>query len=114
MKISTWFLYELHYFPTDIVYVGNLNTQHFDTVKMMLEHGKHVLCEKPFTMNEKQTRRLFQIARSKNLFLMEAVWSRFFPAYAEARRIMDSGEIGDVLFASVDFGFAISHVERLK
>nr|CAH7723960.1 unnamed protein product [Callosobruchus chinensis] len=97
----------------EIVYVGNLNTQHFSTCKMMLEHGKHVLCEKPFTMNEKQTRKLIELARSKKLFIMEAVWSRCFPVYHEAKRIMDSGEIGDVLFAAVHFGHALQHVERL-
>lgn len=80
---------------------------------MMLEYGKHVLCEKPFTMNEKQTRRLYQIAKEKNLFLMEALWSRCFPAYIEMKRIIDSGEIGEVLFTSVNFGHALQHVERL-
>nr|CAI5827784.1 unnamed protein product [Callosobruchus analis] len=97
----------------DIVYVGNLNTQHFSTCKMMLEQGKHVLCEKPFTMNEKQSRRLIELARSRKLFIMEAVWSRCFPVYHEAKRMMDSGEIGDVLFAAVHFGHALQHVERL-
>ncbi|XP_018572901.1 trans-1,2-dihydrobenzene-1,2-diol dehydrogenase-like [Anoplophora glabripennis] len=97
----------------DIVYVGNLNTQHFDTTKLMLEHGKHVLCEKPFTLNEKQTRRLVQIARERKLFLMEAIWSRCFPAYKEMKRLIDSGAIGDVLFASLHFGLALQHVDRL-
>nr|CAI5868715.1 unnamed protein product [Callosobruchus analis] len=96
----------------DIVYVGNLNTQHFSTCKMMLEQGNHVLCEKPFMMNEKQTRRLIKLARSRKLFIMEAVWSRCFPVYHEAKRMMDSGEIGDVLFAAVHFGHALQHVER--
>ncbi|KAJ8924867.1 hypothetical protein NQ315_001022 [Exocentrus adspersus] len=94
----------------DIVYVGNLNTQHFDTTKLMLENRKHVLCEKPFTLNEKQTRKLVQIARERKLFLMEAVWSRCFPAYKEMRRLVDAGV---VLFASVHFGHALQHVERL-
>ncbi|KAJ8981245.1 hypothetical protein NQ317_005760 [Molorchus minor] len=97
----------------DIVYVGNLNTQHFDTSKLMLEQGKHVLCEKPFTMNEKQVKRLVQVARENKLFLMEAVWSRCFPAYKEMKRLIDTGAIGDVLFASVHFGHAIQHVDRL-
>lgn len=79
----------------------------------MLEHGKHVLCEKPLTMNEKQTRRLIQIAKEKNLFIMEALWSRCFPAYIEMKRMIDSGEIGEILFTSVHFGLAIQHVERL-
>ncbi|XP_044257037.1 trans-1,2-dihydrobenzene-1,2-diol dehydrogenase-like isoform X1 [Tribolium madens] len=98
----------------DIVYVGNLNPQHFEVSKLMLEHGKHVLCEKPFTMNEKQTRKLVELAHQKNLFLMEAIWSRCFPAYKEMKRLIDSGAIGEVLFASVHFGHALQHVERLK
>jgi dihydrodiol dehydrogenase / D-xylose 1-dehydrogenase (NADP) len=98
----------------DIVYLGNLNTQHFEVSKLMLEHGKHVLCEKPFTLNEKQTRGLVEFARQKKLFLMEAVWSRCFPAYKELKRQLDSGAIGDVLFASVHFGQALQHVERLR
>ena len=80
----------------------------------MLENGKHVLCEKPFTMNEKQTRALVGIAQRKKLFLMEAVWSRCFPAYKEMKRLLDSGAIGDVLFASIHFGHALQHVDRLK
>ncbi|CAG9767108.1 unnamed protein product [Ceutorhynchus assimilis] len=97
----------------DIVYIGNLHIQHFEASKLMLEHKKHVLCEKPFTMNEKQTTRLVEIAREKKLFLMEAVWSRCFPAYKKMKEIIDSGAIGDVLFCSVHFGLAIQHVERL-
>ncbi|RZC41922.1 trans-1,2-dihydrobenzene-1,2-diol dehydrogenase-like, partial [Asbolus verrucosus] len=98
----------------DIVYVGNLNPQHFEVSKLMLENGKHVLCEKPLTMNAKQTRRLVELAHQKNLFLMEAVWSRCFLAYKEMKRLLDAGVIGDVLFASVHFGHALQHVERLK
>lgn len=93
--------------------MGNLNRQHFETTKLMLEHGKHVLCEKPFAMNEKQARRMFQIAKEKNLFIMEGSWSRCFPAYIEMRRMIEAGEIGDVLFASVHFGHPLQHVERL-
>lgn len=80
----------------DVVYVGSLNPQHYEIVKMMLEHGKHVLCEKPFVMNEKQAKKLIEIAKEKKLFLMEAVWSRFFPVYQELRKSIDSGQIGEV------------------
>lgn len=80
----------------EVVYVASLNPQHYEIVKMMLENGKHVLCEKPFTMNEKQTKKLVELARQKKLFLMEAVWSRFFPVYEELRKCIDSGKIGEV------------------
>lgn len=98
---------------SEIVYIGNINMQHYSTAKLFLEHGKHVLCEKPLTINEKQTTRLVEIAREKKLFLMEGVWSRFFPAYQKLREIIDSGEIGDVLYCSVQFGVPLQHVERL-
>lgn len=80
----------------------------------MLEHGKHVLCEKPFTMNAKQTRKLVELAREKKVFLMEAVWSRCFPAYKELREQIDSGAIGKVLYVQVSFGFPLDDVERLQ
>lgn len=47
----------------------------------MLDHGKHILCEKPLCLNEKQARQLLEYAKSKKLFCMEAIWSRCFPAY---------------------------------
>lgn len=98
----------------DVAYIGTLNPQHFEVAKMMLEHGKHVLCEKPLAMNEKQARELVGIAKKRNLFLMEAIWSRCFPAYQELKKVLDSGVIGEVLQVNATFGFNLQHVERLK
>lgn len=78
-----------------MVYIGVLNPQHYEVAIMMLENGKHVLCEKPFTLNEKQTKKVIDIAKSKNLFIMEAVWSRFFPVYQEVKKLLNSGAIGE-------------------
>lgn len=80
----------------------------------MLENGKHVLCEKPLTLNEKQTRKLVEIAKAKKLFLMEAIWSRCFPAYEELKNQIDSGVIGKVLYVQVSFGFPLDNIERLQ
>lgn len=55
----------------DIVYIGTINTGHYDVTKLMLEAGKHVLCEKPLCSNVGETKSLFEIAKSKKLFLME-------------------------------------------
>lgn len=77
--------------------MGALNPQHCQIVTELLENGKHVICEKPLTMNEKQTRKIVDLARKNNLFLMEAVWSRFFPVYQEVRKLLDSGAIGEVI-----------------
>lgn len=97
-----------------IVYIGVLNPQHYDVVILMLENGKHVLCEKPFALNEKQARKMIELAKSKNLFVMEAIWSRFFPVYQTLRTIIDSGEIGEVKYITATFGIPLTHVERVK
>ena len=55
----------------DIVYVGTIHPTHYDCCMKMFEYNKHVLCEKPLTMNAVQTKQLIETARSKKLFLME-------------------------------------------
>lgn len=97
----------------EVVYVGVLNPQHYEVALLMLEHGKHVLCEKPLTMNEKQSSKLIAIAKEKKLFLMEAIWSRFFPSYQYVRRQIQSGALGDIKNVNVEFGFSIADVARL-
>lgn len=72
---------------TDVVYIGTLHPQHFDIAKLMLNHGKHVLCEKPLTMNLKQTTELINLAKQKKLFLMEGIWSSScFPIYETLKK----------------------------
>lgn len=90
----------------EIAYVAMLNREHFDVAMMMLQHGKHVLCEKPMCMNEKQSRQLIEYAKQKNLFLMEAIWSRLFPSYQYIRHQIECGNLGEVLSVNVTFGNA--------
>jgi len=89
----------------DLVYVGTPHPMHYENVRLALEAGKGVLCEKAFTVNRQQAEELVSLARAKNLFLMEAMWTRFLPALAEVRRIVDSGEIGTVRQVNADLGF---------
>uniref|UniRef100_A0A1Y1KB79 Trans-1,2-dihydrobenzene-1,2-diol dehydrogenase n=1 Tax=Photinus pyralis TaxID=7054 RepID=A0A1Y1KB79_PHOPY len=97
----------------DIAYIGNVNTQHFEVSKLMLASGKHVLCEKPLTLNEADSRELIALAAQKKLFLMEAVWSRCFPVYAKLRSLIDEGAIGEVMYVTAQFGRAFKDVERI-
>ncbi|KAL3471097.1 hypothetical protein BJX99DRAFT_238184 [Aspergillus californicus] len=80
-----------------VVYVASPHSHHFQHVMLALEAGKHVLCEKAFTVNAAQAKILFETARKKNLFLMEAVWTRYFPLSIEVRRLVQTGAIGEVL-----------------
>lgn len=96
-----------------VVYIGVLNPQHFEVAMLMLEHGKHVLCEKPLCMNEKESRKLIMYAERKKLLLMEAIWSRFFPSYQYLKRQIQNGILGDIETVNVEFGFTLTDVERL-
>lgn len=81
---------------------------------MALESGKHVLCEKPLTLNEKQSAKLFRTAKEKKLFFMEAIWSRFFGSYKFLRQRVDSGDLGEIREIDLTFGFSFAKkAERL-
>jgi len=90
----------------DIVYIGTPHTTHAEHALLALGAGKAVLCEKPFAMNLGQAAQVVGLARSRKLFLMEAMWTRFLPALAEARRLVASGAIGEVALVQADFGVA--------
>jgi predicted dehydrogenase len=72
---------------------------------MALERGKHVLCEKPFGVNGKEARLMIDKAKEKNLFLMEALWSRFLPNIIKVKEIAASGEIGKINLLTSSFAF---------
>ena len=89
----------------DVVYVATPHAQHYAVAKSALEHGKHVLCEKPFTVNAAEAAELTALARDRNLFLMEAVWTRFLPSVNRAWDILASGELGAPSWLQADLGF---------
>ncbi|GAA6020123.1 hypothetical protein JCM10207_006263 [Rhodosporidiobolus poonsookiae] len=89
----------------DLVYVATPHPQHFGPVKAALEAGKNVLVEKPATLNSKEWAILAETAKAKGVFLMEGVWTRFFPlAYKFQELIHKDKVIGDVRQLHADFG----------
>ncbi|MDR0416421.1 MAG: Gfo/Idh/MocA family oxidoreductase [Propionibacteriaceae bacterium] len=89
----------------DVVYIATVHSTHFDNAKLALEAGKPVLLEKAFTMNQAEARTLADLAASKGLFLMEALWTRFLPHMVELRNRINSGALGELRYAHADFGF---------
>jgi predicted dehydrogenase len=79
-----------------IIYVATPHSHHFQNAMLALEAGKNVLCEKALTVSASQTKKLLEKAKSKKLFFMEAVWTRFFPLSIVVRELISSGEIGTV------------------
>jgi dihydrodiol dehydrogenase / D-xylose 1-dehydrogenase (NADP) len=100
----------------DIIYVATTHNFHRENARMAMEHGKHVLIEKPFTVNAGETDDLISLAKEKNVFLMEAIWTRFLPSYVKLKSLLDTGSIGDVRHLDVSFGnYALPQYEgRLK
>ena len=91
----------------DVVYVATPHSRHEADTLTYVAAGKHVLCEKPFALNAAQARHMVEAARAGGLFLMEAMWSRFLPAYRRLRALLDDGRIGQPLVVEADFGFRV-------
>lgn len=102
--------YEAFYKDTeiDVVYVGTPHPFHVEQVKQCLNNGKHVLCEKPFVINAKEAKELKELAKAKNLFLMEAVWTRFIPVVQQLQSLLFEKKIlGDLKTLMCNFSFLV-------
>lgn len=98
----------------DIIYVATPHSHHYQNARLALEAGKNVLCEKAFTVNAAQLKELTRIAREKNLFLMEAVWTRYFPLSIYVRDTITSGRIGSVQRVLADNSMASNPEEAFS
>lgn len=88
-----------------VVYIATPHAMHFGHTMMCLQNGKSVLVEKPMGMNAAQVERMISEARSRKLFLMEALWTRFIPATEKLTDLLKNKVIGNLLFIHADFGF---------
>ena len=93
----------------NIVYISTVNSQHYPWAKAALLKGKHVICEKPCTTRQDQTRELYALAREKGLFFMEAEKMLFLPTLLEVRRRIQEGLLGDVYMADLSHSFPASY-----
>ena len=89
---------------TDIIYIATPHSHHYQNAMLCLTAStpKPILCEKALTVNAEQARKLYALAKEKNVFFMEAVWTRFFPLSIEIRKLIQDGAIGEVLRVSSD------------
>jgi predicted dehydrogenase len=89
----------------DVVYVATPHASHAALTIAAVEAGKHVLCEKPLALDAAQARSMTAAAEANDRFLMEALWSRFLPAYRLLGEAVAAGRIGVPLVVEADFGF---------
>ena len=87
----------------DAVYIATTHNFHFSLIMQCLKQGKHVLCEKPMTLNAQQAKVAFDYAQKHKLLLVEAVWTRFLPAILSLKETIQSGVIGNVQCVQSNF-----------
>ena len=89
----------------EVIYIATPHNFHFEHAMLALQHGKHVLCEKPIGVNSKQLEEMIALAKQKKRFLMEALWSRFNPTIKMVKELVDAETIGAIGYVNADFTF---------
>lgn len=89
----------------DVVYIGTPHPAHKANALLCLEHGKAVLCEKPFAMNAAEAAEVVDFARKQGLFMMEAMWTRHLPLFVKLRQMLDEQILGEIRLVQADFAF---------
>jgi predicted dehydrogenase len=97
----------------DVVYVAPINSEHYRCAKMALERGRHVVCEKPFTLKGAEARELFAIARERGLFIAEAQKAVFLPVMSDIKRLLASNRLGRAHFMDLTSSCSPSYNEWL-
>ena len=92
----------------DIVYIATPHPMHAENALLLLEHGKHVLIEKPFTLNADQAIAVRDLARAKGLLAMEAMWTRYLPHMIRIHEIIEAGTLGEIRAVFAD------HTQRIS
>lgn len=93
----------------DAVYIATPHNFHFQNTSDALKKGKAVLCEKPITINPGECRKLIELSRSTNTYLMEAMWTYFLPPVQKAAEWIREGKIGKVQQIKAEFGFKANY-----
>ncbi|UJH91514.1 Gfo/Idh/MocA family oxidoreductase [Antarcticibacterium sp. 1MA-6-2] len=98
----------------DVVYIATPHVFHYEHTLLCLKHSKAVLCEKPFAMNLEQVKEMISVAKEKNVFLMEALWTYFLPHYKYLLKIVKEETFGKIKEFKADFGFAAQYLPKKR
>lgn len=98
----------------DLIYIATPNHLHYQQARACIQHGKPVLLEKPFTLNERQAQALIDLAEMHQVFLCEAMWVRFMPLIQKLKKEIENGRIGEVTAVTANIGYDLKDKERLN
>ena len=97
----------------ELIYIATLHSCHYEHIKLCLENGKHVLCEKALTINEKQAAEVIAMAEEKGLLLAEAMWTRYMPMRKRLEDVLESGVIGKPYMLTANLAYSVGGKERI-
>lgn len=97
----------------ELIYIATPHSHHYRHMKMCLDAGKHILCEKSFTVNEKQAAEIFRIAEEKKLLVTEAIWTRYMPSRKMINDLLDEKVVGDVRKMTANLNYPLLDKERI-
>ncbi len=97
----------------ELVYITTPHSHHYEQILLCLEYGKNVICEKAFTVNAKQAKHIFAVAKEKGLYVAEAIWTRYMPSRKLIQDVIDSGVIGKLNVVTANLSYDIDWKERL-
>ena len=97
----------------DLIYIATPHSEHYANMKLCIENGKNVLCEKAFTANAKQAEEILALAKEKGVFVAEAMWVRYMPMLTTIKGILNSGIIGEPAMLTANLSYPISGKRRL-
>ena len=96
----------------ELVYIATPHSHHAQHMKLCIDHGKNVLCEKAFTLNAAQAREVAALAREKGVYVAEAIWTRYMPSRQLINQVLASGIIGNVTSLTATLCYPVAYKER--
>ena len=96
----------------ELVYIATPHSHHAAHMKLCIEHGKHVLCEKAFTLNASEAREVALLAKEKGVYVAEAIWTRYMPSRQIINDVLSSGVIGKITSLTATLCYPVTHKER--
>ena len=97
----------------ELVYIATPHSHHAQHMKLCIEHGKNVLCEKAFTLNAAQAREVAALAKEKGVYVAEAIWTRYMPSRQLINEALASGVIGNVSTLTCNLSYPVTYKERI-
>lgn len=97
----------------DLIYIASPHSHHYEHMKLCIENGKNILCEKAFTANAKQAKEILKMAEDKGVLLTEAIWPRYQPLVKKLQELIKEGVIGEITTVSANLFYSIDMNKRI-